>query len=60
MKTNLKSSHLNDESHQITAEPLQNDLARRDGTIRGIMLNAKPVNLEQVFGLTKPTEDFSS
>jgi hypothetical protein len=59
MKTNLKSSHFN-APHQLTAEPPQNDLTRRDGTIRGIILNAKRVNLEQVFGLTKPTEDFSS
>lgn len=37
----------------------QNDLARRDGSIRGVMLNTETANLDRVFGLTKPTKDFS-
>ena len=57
MKTNLKPC-LSNEPDQVTDTPVQNDLARRDGTIRGVILNAKTVNLDRVFGLTKPTKDF--
>jgi hypothetical protein len=57
MKTNLKP-YLSNEPDQVADTPVQNDLARRDGTIRGVILNAKTVNPDRVFGLTKPTKDF--
>jgi len=37
----------------------RDDLTRRDGSIRGVILNTTLVNFDRVFGLTKPTEDFS-
>jgi hypothetical protein len=59
MKTNLKPSRptVPDQVTDDAAE--RNDLTRRDGTIRGVMLSTKTANSDRVFGLAKPTEDFS-
>ena len=59
MKTNISLLSTN-EPDRATTEHLQNNLGRRDGSIRGIMLNAKRVNFERAIGLTKPPEEFLS
>ena len=59
MKTTINSYHpIARDQFAVDDSSERQDLARRDGTIRGVMLNTKMANLDRVFGLTKPTEDF--
>ena len=58
MRKISKSVRLN-EAQQEGGDSGKIDFARRDGSIRGVILTKEAVNTDRIFGLSRPEEDFS-